>query len=98
MEPTFKWIIQSIFCKPEFTDKHGNLRKDAVKNVNLMYVGKLGDIIHSAHLPVTFSLIDLTNFIDRTDLSDEQILNMALSSRHPKEIESIENSVKNRFK
>lgn len=98
MEPTFKWVIQGIYCKPIFTDKYGNLRTEAIKTVNLLYVGKLGDVVHSEPLNVSLSLIDLSDFIDRGELSDEQILEMALSSRNPKEIETIENSVKNRFK
>lgn len=98
MEPIYKWEIRNISCKPSFTDKFGNLRTDAIKMVNLLYIGKLGKVVHSAPLNVNLSLIDLTNFIDRNELSDEQILEMALSSKHPKELEMIENSVKNRFK
>lgn len=98
MEPIYKWEIQNISCKPTFTDKYGNVRKDAIKIVHLLYTGKLGDIVHSAPFAASFSLIDLTNFIDRSELSDEQILSMALSSLPPKQVEQVENSVKNRFK
>lgn len=98
MEPTFKWAIQGIYCKPVFTDKYGNLRAEAIKTVHLLYVGKLGDVVHSAPLTATLRLIDLTSFVDRSELSDEQILDMALSSLPPKQIEQVENSVKNRFK
>lgn len=98
MEPTFKWIIQNIYCKPTFTDKFGNLRTEAIKIINLLYVGVLGDVKHSAPLNASLSLINLTDFIDRSELTDEQILEMALNSRNPKEIEMIENSVKNLFK
>jgi hypothetical protein len=98
MEPTFKWIIQDIYCKPTFTDKYNNLRSNAIKTVNLLYIGSLGNIEHRSPLSVNLSLIDLTNFIDRSEISNEQVLEMALSSRNPKEIEAIENSVKNRFK
>lgn len=97
MEPTFKWIIQNIVCKPTFTDKYGNLRTDAIKTVDLLYVGVLGDVQHSAPLTTTLSLINLSDFTPISELSNEQILAMALASRNPKEIEQIENSVKNRF-
>lgn len=97
MEPTFKWVIQSIYCKPQFTDKYGNLRTDAIKTVSLSYVGVLEDIVYSAPLTATLSLINLSDFTPVSELSNEQILNMALASKHPEEIEQVENSVKNRF-
>ena len=97
MEPIYKWEIQHISSKPTFTDKFGNLRTDAIKIVNLLYVGVLGDVKHSAPLTATLSLIDLSNFTPISELSNEQILAMALGSKHPEEIERVENSVKNRF-
>ena len=97
MEPIFKWVIQNISCKPQFTDKFGNLRTDAIKTVNLLYVGVLGDIEHSAPLAATLSLINLSDFTPISELSNEQIIAMALAAKHPEEIEQVENSVKNKF-
>lgn len=97
MEPIYKWVIQNIYCKPQFTDKYGNLRTDAIKTVNLSYVGVLGDVEYNAPLIATLSLIDLSDFTPVSELSNEQIIAMALASKHPEEIEQVENSVKNKF-
>jgi capsular polysaccharide biosynthesis protein len=97
MEPTFKWELKSIFCKPVFTDKYGNVRTDVIKNIILAYVGTLEDRVEQASLTGSLSLIDLSDFVVITNFTNQQIIDMALSSKNPKEIEQVENSVKNRF-
>ena len=97
MEPTFKWELRSVYCKPAFTDKYGNLRTDVIKTINLAYVGTLDDKVEETILTATLSLIDLSDFTVITDFTNQQIIDMALNSKNPKEIEQVENSVKNRF-
>jgi hypothetical protein len=97
MEPTFKWEIKSVFCRPTFTDKYGNLRTDVIKTVVLVYIGIQGKKKEEYPLNASLSLIDLSNFVDKNDLSNEQILEMALSSQSPKQIEYIETLIKSKF-
>jgi capsular polysaccharide biosynthesis protein len=97
MEPTFKWELRSVICKPVFTDKYGNVRTDVIKNIILAYVGTLEDRVEQAFLTGSLNLIDLSDFVVITNFTNQQIIDMALNSKNPKEIEQVENSVKNRF-
>lgn len=97
METTYKWEIKEVSGKPTFTDKHGNVRENVLKKVYLQYVGQRGDETAKADLIVNFDLTDLSTFTDYTQLTAEDVIQLALSVRHPMEIKNIEESVKVRF-
>lgn len=97
METTYKWELKEVLGKPTFTDKHGNVRENVLKTVRLQYVGQRGDETQKEELLVNFDLTDLSTFTDYTQLTAEDVIQLALSTRHPIEIKNIEESIKGRF-
>lgn len=97
MEPVYKWKIKSVTGRPVFTDKFGNVRENVIKTVILEYIGELEDKTEKEELIVNFNLEDLSNFLDHTSLTSDDVIQMALNSRPALQIESIESFVKNKF-
>jgi len=97
MEATYKWELKQVLGKPIFTDKNGNIRENVLKVVHLEYVGTLDDKVEKVPLIVHFNVTDLSSFTDYSQLSKEDVIQMALSVRHPKEIEALENEAKQKL-
>lgn len=97
MEPVYKWKIKSVIGRPVFTDKFGNVRENVIKTVVLEYVGELEDRIEKEEFTVNFKLEDLSNFLDHTSLTSDDVIQMAVNSRPTPEVQAVEDSVKIKF-
>jgi hypothetical protein len=97
MEAVYNWSIKKILAKPVFTDKHGNVRENVLKRIVLEYKGTKGEEVLTEEVKVTFSLIDLNNFTDHTQLTSEQVLEWAHANMKPGEKERTEEKVQRRL-
>ena len=97
MEVTYNWNIVGVYAKPTYVDKHGNVRTNVIKNAVLKYTGKKGEEKFSKELNVVFSLLDLTSFVDHTELTKEQLIQMCLDNAKPGSVVYTENNVKAYF-
>lgn len=95
MQATYNWKIDRVLAKPVFTDKHGNVRNNVLKTVFLTYEGSIRDKSYKVNHSVHLDIIDLTNFVDHTGLTEQQVIDMALASMSDKERLAVESRVKN---
>jgi hypothetical protein len=94
MDTVYKWEVQSVAAKPSFKDKHGNIRQNVVKTVNLTYTGKKGNQTKFQKKTVNFNITDLTNFTNADLLTKEQVLEWCFNKMGPKEKELTEREVR----
>lgn len=97
MAATYKWSIKSILAKPIFTDKNGNTRENVIKSVVLRYSGELDGKEAHQDVSVNLSIIDLTNFKDHSTLTEDQVIQWALSKVSDREKLHAEALVKSSF-
>ena len=94
MEIVINWEVGRIEAKPNFTDKHGNLRTNVVKRVELICKGQYDGKEEEQSEMVSFDITDLSNFIESSNLTKSQILDWALSKINLRQKEYIEKLVK----
>jgi hypothetical protein len=94
MEATYRWELGSVQAKATFTDKHGNIRNNVVKQIELTFIGVKGTKEEKYSTYVTFDLIDLSNFTDSSSLTKEQLTEWGLDKMNPKEKAHIEKQVR----
>ena len=97
MEAVYNWSVKKILAKPVFTDKHGNVRENVIKLVMLEYKGIKGDKEVSEEVRVNFSLIDLSNFTDHTQLTSEQVIEWSFANMRPGEKQDTEDKVQRKI-
>lgn len=97
MAAAYNWSVESVDARKTFTDKNGNVRENAIKNVALVYTGKDGDREEKERTTVNFSLVDLSVFKPIEEITNQEVLQWALNKLHPKEKDRIEKSMKSRF-
>ena len=97
MAPTYNWSIESIDARKVFTDKHGNVRQNVIKNIVLVYTGKDGDREEKEKTVVGLSIVDLTIFKPLSEVTNEEVLQWAVNKLHPKQKERIETFVRGKL-
>lgn len=97
MEPNYRWELGNIEAKSIFTDKHGNTHNNVIKKVDIIYIGEIDNNKEEYTYPVYFNITDLSNFLDLSLLTKEQIIEWALNKMHIKEKEHIQKIVKDRL-
>lgn len=97
MEVNYKWKLGNVSVKKHFTDINGNVRTNAIKTAEVIYEGVYNNVSKKESTVVTFSLVDLSDFLNIDEINKELILNWAMSKMHPKEKEYIEKKVKSQF-
>ena len=97
MEAVYNWSVKKILAKPVFTDKHGNVRENVLKLVTLEYKGVKGNEEVSEEVKVNFNLIDLSNFTDHTQLTNEQVLEWSFANMKPGEKQSVEDRIQRKI-
>lgn len=97
MVVVYNWSIESVDARKTFTDKHGNVRQNVIKNVVLVYTGKNGDREEKEKTNISFSLVDLTIFKPVEEVTNQEVLQWSLNKLHPKEKDRIEKSIKSKF-
>jgi len=93
----YNWNIVEVLARPSFTDKNGIQRQNVIKAVKLIYKGvdeEAEKQVSSHEKIVNFSLVDLSNFTDHSQLNKTDVLNWALAEINAEEKLRIENSVK----
>lgn len=78
MEVVYNWSVKKMYAKPLFTDKHGNVRENALKKVVLECEATYSGKSEKMTSDVVFDLIDLTNFVSIDQLSIDQVLQWSL--------------------
>ena len=95
MSANYTWYIDKISAKKEFTDKNGNKRNNVIKSVELAFKGEReGGNPFIKKTVVNFDLIDLSLFEDIESVTNQMVLDWALSKINPKQKEAIEKSVR----
>lgn len=85
MEVVYNWSVKKIYAKPVFTDKHGNVRENVLKKVELECVASYSGTTDKMTTNALFDLIDLTDFTPVDQLTNEQVLQWSLDVIKDKE-------------
>jgi hypothetical protein len=97
MKADYSWKIGEISGRKQFTDKNGNTRENVIKSVQVIFKGEFNGRTEQITRIVDFSLIDLSNFEDEKNLTNEIVLNWALAKISDLEKEHIEIAVKSKL-
>jgi len=99
MSVEYRWKLGQVNGKREFTDKNGNKRSQVIKSVEVIFEGKREgeDTSIKESALVIFDLVNLDDFVESENLSQETVLNWALEKMFPKQKIDIENNIKSIF-